>query len=112
MPGLPVEAVACGLIVFFTAVNLCGIRWVIRLAVPVASASALLAFLSSLVPILSGSVDWRQATDFTLTSPFSGWFGDLTSIMACLYLIGFAAPAFEAAAYAAALASRSTGSSI
>jgi amino acid transporter len=35
---------------------------------------------------------------FTLTSPFPGWFGDLTSVMAGLYLIGFAAPAFEAAA--------------
>ena len=28
-------------------------------------ASATLAFLSTLIPILSGSVDWRQATDFT-----------------------------------------------
>ena len=28
----------------------------------------------------------------------AGWFGDLTAIMAGLYLIGFAAPAFEAAA--------------
>jgi len=33
-----------------------------------------------------------------LTTPFEGWFGELTSIMAGLYLIGFAAPAFEAAA--------------
>ena len=35
---------------------------------------------------------------FQLTTPFDGWFGDLTSVMAGLYLIGFAAPAFEAAA--------------
>jgi two-component system, sensor histidine kinase len=33
-----------------------------------------------------------------LTTPFEGWFGELTSIMAGLYLIGFAAPAFDAAA--------------
>ncbi len=58
----------------------------------------LLAFLSSLIPILSGDLDWRQATTFTLTSPFPGWFGDVTSVMAGIYLIGFAAPAFEAAA--------------
>ena len=69
-----------------------------RLAIPIACASASLAFLSSLIPILTGEVDWRQATTFTLTSPFPGWFGDLTSVMAGLYLIGFAAPAFEAAA--------------
>ncbi|MER9455931.1 amino acid permease [Mesorhizobium sp. M0478] len=98
LPGLPVEAVACGLIAFFTAVNLCGIKWVVQLAIPIATASATLAFLSSLVPVISGSVDWRQATDFALTSPFAGLFGDITSVMAGLYLIGFAAPAFEAAA--------------
>ncbi len=69
-----------------------------RLAIPIAVASASLAFLSSLIPILTGAVDWTQATTFTLTSPFPGWFGDLTSVMAGLYLIGFAAPAFEAAA--------------
>ena len=96
-PGLPVEAVACSIVALFTAVNLAGVKWVARLAVPIATASASLAFLSSLIPILSGNVDWRQATDFTLTTPFPGWFGDLTSLMAGLYLIGFAAPAFEAA---------------
>jgi hypothetical protein len=41
-------------------------------------ASASLAFLSSLIPILTGQVDWRLATTFTLTSPFPGWFGDVT----------------------------------
>jgi diguanylate cyclase (GGDEF)-like protein len=79
-------------------VNLCGIRWITRLAIPIACASASLAFLSSLIPLLTGEVDWKQATTFTLTSPFPGWFGDLTSVMAGIYLIGFAAPAFEAAA--------------
>ena len=98
LPGLPVEAVACAIIVFFTAVNLCGIKWVVRLAIPIAVASGGLAFLSSLIPIFAGTVDWRQATNFTLTTPFDGWFGEITSVMAGLYLIGFAAPAFEAAA--------------
>ena len=97
LPGLPVEAVAITIVLLFTFVNLCGIKWVTRLAIPIALASGTLAFLSSLIPILSGDVDWTQATTFTLTSPFPGWFGDLTSVMAGLYLIGFAAPAFEAA---------------
>lgn len=61
LPGLPVEMIAIAIVSFFTAVNLCGIRWVTRLAIPVACASASLAFLSSLVPILSGDVDWKQA---------------------------------------------------
>jgi diguanylate cyclase (GGDEF)-like protein len=98
LPGLPVEVVAITIVSAFTLVNLCGIRWVTRLAIPIACASAALAFLSSLIPMLTGAVDWTQATTFTLTSPFPGWFGDLTSVMAGLYLIGFAAPAFEAAA--------------
>jgi diguanylate cyclase (GGDEF)-like protein/PAS domain S-box-containing protein len=51
-----------------------------------------------LAPIAAGEVDWRLATTFELTTPFPGWFGQLTSLMAGLYLIGFAAPAFEAAA--------------
>src|SRR5215470_13707343 len=52
LPGLPVEAVAITLVLAFTAVNLCGVKWVGLLAIPVASASAGLAFLSTLIPIL------------------------------------------------------------
>ncbi len=98
LPGIPINTMACGLVLFFTFVNLCGVQWVTRLVIPIATASALLAFLSGLIPILTGQVDWHQATTFHLTVPFPGWFGELTSMMAGLYLIGFAAPAFEAAA--------------
>jgi len=98
LPELPVPLLACALVAFFTAVNLAGIRHVTRLVIPIATASALLAFLSGLLPIFAGQVDWRQATTFHLTTPFDGLFGQLTAMMAGLYLIGFAAPAFEAAA--------------
>ena len=43
-------------------------------------------------------MNWHHASTFHLTSPFHGVFGGITSAMAGLYLIGFAAPAFEAAA--------------
>jgi amino acid transporter/nitrogen-specific signal transduction histidine kinase len=95
---VPVPLLASCIVVFFTLVNLCGVKWVMRLAMPIASASALLAFLSAATPIFSGSVDWRQAFTFHLSAPFEGWFGQVTSVMAGLYLIGFAAPAFEQAA--------------
>ena len=98
LPGIPVSVLACGLVLFFTAVNLCGVEWAGRIAVPIATASALLAFISALGPVMTGQVDWQQASTFNLTVPFAGWFGELTSLMAGLYLIGFAAPAFEAAA--------------
>ncbi len=98
LPNVSVNALAIGLVLFFMAVNLCGVKWVTRLMTPIAVVSASLALLSGLLPIFGGTVDWHQATDFHLTTPFSGYFGQLTSLMAGLYLIGFAAPAFEAAA--------------
>ncbi|MFL5587160.1 MAG: amino acid permease [Ktedonobacteraceae bacterium] len=98
LPNVPIPLLAIILVVLFTVVNLCGVRWVTRLAIPIATASALLAFLSGLVPIVTGHVNWQQAMSFHLVTPFSGYFGALTSAMAGLYLVGFAAPAFEAAA--------------
>ncbi|HLH12626.1 MAG TPA: EAL domain-containing protein [Methylovirgula sp.] len=97
LPSVPVPVIACTLVLFFTLVSLSGIRWVARLALPIAAVSVTLAFVSMVAPVLSGQVDWRRAADFHLTVPFPGWFGALTSMMAGLYLIGFGAPAFEAA---------------
>ena len=98
LPDVPVPALSCALVLLFAAVNLCGVKWAGRLAIPIATASAVLAFISALAPVVAGEVDWHQATTFHLTLPFAGWFGELTAFMAGLYLIGFAAPAFEAAA--------------
>lgn len=101
LPGLAgawvVPTIACGLVLFFAGVNLLGVQWISRLAVPIATVSAALAFLSAVIPVFTGKVDWVQAGTFNLTAPFEGIFGKITSAMAGLYLIGFAAPAFEAA---------------
>jgi diguanylate cyclase (GGDEF)-like protein len=98
LPGVAVEPLAIGIILVFLAVNLCGIRWVTRMAKPIALGSVVLALGSAIIPVLAGTVDWSQAGSFHLDTPFSGTFGVITSAMAGLYLIGFAAPAFEAAA--------------
>ena len=97
LPWFPVPALATIIVLFFTLVNLRGVHWVTRFAVPIATASATLALLSAVIPVLTGHVDWHQATTFHLTVPFPGLFGQITSLMAGLYLIGFAAPAFEQA---------------
>ena len=97
LPHVSINGLAIGIVFAFTAVNLSGVRWVGRLALPIATVSASLAFISALAPVLAGKVDWQQASTFHLTLPFPGWFGALSSAMAGLYLIGFAAPAFEAA---------------
>ena len=98
LPGIPVSLLATALVVVFAGVSLCGVKWMTRLAIPIACGAAVLAFLSALIPVFAGTVDWRQAATFDLTTPFDGVFGGITSAMAGLYLIGFAAPAFEAAA--------------
>jgi signal transduction histidine kinase len=97
LPMIPVPVLAVAIVVLFTALNLAGIKWVTRLAKPIAIASACLAFASSLIPVAFGTVDWQRSFDFHLVTPFHGLFGGVTSAMAGLYLIGFAAPAFEAA---------------
>jgi two-component sensor histidine kinase/amino acid transporter len=98
LPWISVPLLASAIVVTFTIVSLCGVKWVMRLAMPIATISAVLAFLSAVIPAATGTVDWRRAFDFHLTVPFAGWFGSFTSVMAGLYLVGFAAPAFEQAA--------------
>ncbi|HET9622100.1 MAG TPA: amino acid permease [Kofleriaceae bacterium] len=98
MPWMPVPLLACLIIAIFVAINLAGVQWAARTATVIAAMSALLAFLSAIIPVVTGHVDWRQAASFHLDVPFAGRFGEVTSAMAGLYLIGFAAPAFEAAA--------------
>src|SRR5947207_1031700 len=98
LPWVRVKLLAVLIVATFTALNLAGMKVVTRVAVVIAGCSAALAFLSVIVPVLTGHVDWQQASSFHLDSPFKGVFGGVTSAMAGLYLIGFAAPAFEAAA--------------
>ncbi|MDQ1490530.1 MAG: hypothetical protein QOJ23_3044, partial [Actinomycetota bacterium] len=97
LPWMPVKLLAVIIVATFTALNLAGMKRVTRVAVVIACGSAALAFLSGVVPVLTGHVDWQQASSFHLETPFKGLFGGITSAMAGLYLIGFAAPAFEAA---------------
>src|SRR6516165_10081079 len=53
LPGVPVDVLAITIVGIFTVVNLCGIKWVTRLAIPIACASATLALLSALIPVLA-----------------------------------------------------------
>ena len=96
LPGLGIKWLAAAIVVVFTIINLLGIRWVTRLSIVIGAASTSLALLSGVVPVLTGRVDWHRATTFHLTLPFHGAFAAVTSAMAGLYLVGFAAPAFEA----------------
>lgn len=96
LPAVPVTALAVGIVFAFTILNLFGIGRVTRVAKLIAAGSASLALLSAVLPLLHGDVHPTRAFGWDLTTPFSGVFGGVTSAMAGLYLIGFAAPAFEA----------------
>jgi diguanylate cyclase (GGDEF)-like protein len=98
LPFIPITPLAIGVVLAFTAINLLGVRAVTRVAIPIATVAAALALLSAIVPIIAGTVDYGRAVSFHLDTPFDGFFGAVTSAMAGLYLVGFAAPAFEAAA--------------
>ena len=97
LPWIPVTPLAIAVVLAFAGINLLGVRTVTRFAIPVASAAAALALLSAVIPIFAGTVDYARAVSFSLDTPFDGFFGVVTSAMAGLYLVGFAAPAFEAA---------------
>ncbi|MEA2219166.1 MAG: hypothetical protein QOJ35_1792, partial [Solirubrobacteraceae bacterium] len=97
VPFIPITPLAIGIVLAFVGINLMGVRAVTRFAIPVGLAAALLALLSAVIPVFAGTVDVARATSFDLKTPFDGAFGALTSAMAGLYLVGFAAPAFEAA---------------
>ena len=79
LPGVPIPQLATALVLLFMLVNLLGVKWATRVAIPSATVSASLAFLSGLVPIFSGTVNWHQALTFHLISPFPGFFGGLTA---------------------------------
>ncbi len=97
LPGIPTTGLAVGLVVLFMVLNLSGIARVTGVVKYIAAGSATLALLSGVLPILHGDVDGSRAFSWDLTEPFHGVFGGISSAMAGLYLIGFAAPAFEAA---------------
>jgi len=97
VPFIPITPLAIAIVVAFAGINLMGVKTVTRVAIPVGLVAAFLALLSAVIPIVAGTVDVARATSFHLHTPFEGAFGALTSAMAGLYLVGFAAPAFEAA---------------
>ncbi len=98
LPMVPVHLMAAMIVAGFALLNLRGIKYATRTASAIGAASAALALASCIIPVVFGTVDWQRAGSWHLETPFHGAFGVLTSTMAGLYLIGFAAPAFEAAA--------------
>lgn len=94
-PSLSINWCSTVLIIVITILNLGGLRWVQRFAIPIAAIAALSGFIITLYPIITDSISWEKATHFSLLSTISGDFGQLTSLMAGLYLLGWIVPGYE-----------------
>ena len=90
-PDLSINLLATGMILFFTLLNVTGIQWIGRFVVPFAILALFTALLSGLIPIFFGDVQWVRTLSFNLKTPFPGIFGQITSIMAGIYLVSFSA---------------------
>lgn len=95
LPDLPVNIFCVGLILIFTLLNVTGIQWIGRVVVPFAIIAIILSLMSAFIPVFYGQTAWAQALSYKLNTPFAGFFGGYTAVMAGLYLIAFSAPAFE-----------------
>ena len=95
----PVPLLATALVRLLHGVNLCGVKLGDALGGPDRVRPRRCSRCSRRSSRCSPAASTGTAhASFHLTTPFPGVFGGMTSAMAGLYLIGFAAPAFEAAA--------------
>jgi signal transduction histidine kinase/amino acid transporter len=97
LPAAVIKPLAAVLVLVLLVIALRGIRMTARLTLLLGLISTGLALLSAVLPATRHMIDWNAVTRLTLAAPFPGHFGMLTSLMSGLYLIGFGAPAFEAA---------------
>jgi signal transduction histidine kinase/amino acid transporter len=97
VPDLPVRPLAAAFVVLFMLVNLRGIRITARVAILLGLVSTSLALLAAWLPVSFHLTHWIAITNVSVSVPFAGKFGVLTSLMSGLYLVGFCAPAFECA---------------
>src|SRR5690606_36217759 len=95
LPWLSLNWFSTFLIGCVSALQLCGLSWVQRFAIPLAAIAALLCTLTVLIPVFSGQVDWTQSFNHTLIAPFPNQFGQISGVMAALYIIGWLVPGYE-----------------
>ena len=97
LPGVPPWLLACGLIAALTALALRGLPASIATACVLAAIVTAIALWSVLAPLLGGATAVAHLRDLRLTVPFAGSFGRFSAVMAGLFVVGYAAPCFEAA---------------
>ncbi|RUR07601.1 amino acid permease [Legionella sp. km772] len=95
LPWISINWVSTFLIVGATLLNLCGLKWTQRFAIPIALMASFLGLLTLLIPVFAGAVVWEQAFSYTFISPFQSQFGKLSTLMAALYLVGWIVPGYE-----------------
>lgn len=95
LPWVSINCLSAFLIAVVALLNLGGLSWVSRFAIPLAAAAAFLALLAVFIPVLTGQVVWEHMLHFSLVFPLSNEFGKLSSLMAGFYFIGWIVPGSE-----------------
>lgn len=72
-----------------------GMGLVTRLMIPFAFTGIAVCLLSGFIPIYTGSINWHNVFHTALTTTFGGTFGQFTSIMAGIFFLAYAVPAYE-----------------
>jgi signal transduction histidine kinase len=98
-PFLPLCPTAALLIIAAAGLALLGIPMLARVAIVAFIPLFVLLCISVVLPLISGTIQWSQALNFHLRTPFPGIFGIISSVMAGFYLISWIIPAYEYALF-------------
>jgi signal transduction histidine kinase/CheY-like chemotaxis protein/L-asparagine transporter-like permease len=94
-PALPPLVLSTAILTGLVAIALSGLRATIGAAFVAAFVVVILVFAAVWSPIAAGMVHPWRLSKITLTTPFGGRFGQVSSVMAGLFQVGYAAPAIE-----------------
>jgi signal transduction histidine kinase/DNA-binding response OmpR family regulator/L-asparagine transporter-like permease len=97
LPDVPLPVLSAAILAVLTMLALTGLRLAGGIAVMIALAVTGLACVSAIMPAAGGAFDFDRLIRVPLPVPFPGVFGQVTGVMAGVFLVGYAAPCLEAA---------------
>ena len=95
LPSVSIHIIGTIIILTAAFINLQGIHFVARIAIPIAIISSMVAILAGILPIFSDTMSWNQAIDFHIAS--NDTYEHFIGYAAALCLIGMGTSALEQA---------------
>jgi signal transduction histidine kinase/DNA-binding response OmpR family regulator len=97
LKDVPLPVLSAAILAVLTMLALTGLRLAGWISILIALAVTGLAAASAIMPVAGGAFDFARLSSVPLPVPFPGVFGQVTGIMAGVFLVGYAAPCLEAA---------------